>query len=105
MCNCQSYNMGGGEVPEVVLQPHDAALTGGRDSVCVDACIADAIAHLWKCGLPTLNSCCGHSKEPPSVVVPGSSDPQAYLAALGAFDGRQWLVLRWELVAHKSMAN
>ncbi len=105
MCNCQSYNMGGGEVPEVVLYPKSKDIAGGRESVCVDACIAGAISHLWECGLQTLNSCCGHGKESPSVVVPESGDPHEYLSALAAFDGRHWVVLRWELVAHTSMEN
>lgn len=102
MCNCQSYNMGGGEVPEVVLRPQDPALTGGKESVCVDACIADVIQSLWGKGLATLGCCCGHGSRTPDVVIPEHSDPGAYLSAIAEIDSREWNVLRWKLVTHKA---
>lgn len=37
--------------------------------VCVDTCIATEIGYLWHQGVMTLNSCCGHKKLKPSVVV------------------------------------
>ena len=101
MCKCKSYNMGFGEVPEVVIYPANPELAGGRDSVCVDACIAGCIEYLWGLGMPTLNSCCGHGKNMPSVVIPESYNPADYLDALADFDYRDWVVMRWELSGHK----
>jgi len=37
--------------------------------VCIDTCIATAIGYLWNQGVVTINSCCGHSKSKPTVVV------------------------------------
>lgn len=37
--------------------------------VCIDTCIATEIGYLWHQGVKTLNSCCGHGKLEPSVVV------------------------------------
>lgn len=37
--------------------------------VCIDSCIASEIAYLWHNGVRTLNSCCGHGKNHPSVIV------------------------------------
>lgn len=101
MCDCNSYNMGDGSgVPEVILNPPDVGLADGKASVCVDACIAGAISHLWSLGLATLNCCCGHSTDNPSVVIPEGADPQSYLTALRSFDGRDWRIYRWELAGY-----
>ncbi len=101
-CNCESYNQGDGTgVPEVVLYPEDSALTCGKESVCVDVCIADVVLHLWKSGFPTLNSCCGHGKNYPSIVIPEGTDPQQYIKAIGEIDNRDWDILRWELITHR----
>jgi hypothetical protein len=105
MCNCQSYNKGGGEVPEAVLSPQDTDLTCGRESVCVDACISDVILHLWGRGLATLGSCCGHGSRDPNVVIPEECDPNAYLSAIAEIDSRDWDVLRWELIKYKATKN
>lgn len=103
-CNCESYNQGDGTgVPEVVLTPEDINLTDGKTSVCVDACISDVVLHLWKSGLPTLNSCCGHNKSEPSVVIPEECDPQEYIKAIGEIDNREWHILRWELITHRKL--
>ena len=37
--------------------------------VSIDTCIATEIGYLWHQGVETLNSCCGHKKIPPGVVV------------------------------------
>jgi hypothetical protein len=37
--------------------------------VCIDICIARAIAEMWALGIKTLNSCCGHGKLKPTVIV------------------------------------
>jgi len=71
MCNCHSYNQDGldsSKSPEVILCPPEE-LHIGKDSICVDACIAHVVAHLWENMIPTLNSCCGHNKEAPRIVL------------------------------------
>lgn len=101
-CNCDSYNQGDGTgTPEVILYPKDPILTGGRESVCVDSCISGVISHLWDVGLPTLNSCCGHNKSEPSVVIPEGNDPQNYLSVIAEIDSRDWTVFMWGLVGHR----
>ena len=41
--------------------------------VVIDTCIATEIGYLWHQGVRTENSCCGHRKMRPTVVVaPGS---------------------------------
>ncbi len=37
--------------------------------VGIDVCIAREIGELWLAGIKTINSCCGHGKLPPSVIV------------------------------------
>lgn len=45
MCNCHSYNFQSGETPNAVLTVPEniLAFTDGRETVCVDACIADVV--------------------------------------------------------------
>jgi len=37
--------------------------------VSIDICICQEMAELWAMGIKTLNSCCGHNKVLPSVIV------------------------------------
>jgi hypothetical protein len=37
--------------------------------VSVDKCLKPAILALWKAGIPTVNSCCGHGVEAPSIII------------------------------------
>ncbi len=37
--------------------------------VCIDTCIATAIGWLWHHDVVTLNSCCGHGRMNPTVIV------------------------------------
>jgi hypothetical protein len=41
--------------------------------VCIDVCIATEIGRLWMNGVTTINSCCGHGKLPPAVIVTDES--------------------------------
>lgn len=106
-CNCHSYNRESGEAPNVILPvpEHIRAYTDGRETVCIDACIADTIKYLWLRGLPTLNSCCGHNDMEPSVIIPQECEPQRYLDALTQFDDRDWVVSRWERVVYRKANN
>lgn len=105
-CHCKSYNNFNdkGDEPdeEVVLTVPEKFRhhTGGRETVCVDACIAHVVQGLWDAGIPTLNSCCGHGKEKPSIVMTDHMDPDVVLHALSKLDPRAWTVSRWERVEY-----
>ena len=69
-CNCYSYNWCVGETAEVVLEvPKDLLLIIRRETVCIDACIVDEVKALWKAGIVTHCTCCGHNRIPASVVL------------------------------------
>jgi hypothetical protein len=99
MCKCKSYNKQTGEVPEVVL---DAPDWSRKESICIDACIADVIKELWDKGITTGGSCCGHNKENPSVIVWENEDVNEAFSVISKVDSRSWTVLRWELKEHTS---
>jgi hypothetical protein len=69
MCNCISYNLpkDSQTVGEVVLEAPE--WSSKENGVCVDACISKAIKAVWEAGYVTLNSCCGHNEEIPSIIV------------------------------------
>ena len=98
MCTCISYNRPKDwqTEPEVILE------TGRTDrpTICVDACIAPVIKHLWDNGIETLGCCCGHNVEIPSVILDehmrGKEETVRYL--IGEIDTREWRVLMWQLV-------
>lgn len=97
MCDCISYNQPEPKQtrPTVVVRP-----PFGEKSVCLDACIVDAIQSLWAAGIETRGSCCGHGDAAPSVVLSdGATDDIATRArdVLKA-DGRPWVVLAWRLI-------
>jgi hypothetical protein len=99
MCNCKSYNKGGGIDEEVVCYP-PKHLGIGRDSVCVDFCIAKVVIHLWGKGVVTLNSCCGHNKRSPSVVLGNNitiEEAKKVKEFIAEVDSREWDVLSWVL--------
>lgn len=80
-CRCISYNRPelGGDVGEIVVTvpEHIRAMTDGRDTVCLDLCIAPLVLAMWARGIPTLNSCCGHNgKLPPRCVIVNMADAQ-----------------------------
>lgn len=69
-----------------------------NDTICLDACISDAILMLWENGVQTLGCCCGHNRMPPNVVIAESADGQRAIELLRKNDGRQWEVMQWQLV-------
>ncbi len=98
MCDCRSHNRPdwGGSTPEVVVDYRQYFPDSQRDTICVDACIVDAMMALWQAGVRTGGCCCGHNRQggPPSVFI---TDPaQAVLANdILAADGRPWQVIFW----------
>lgn len=63
MCDCKSYNLEVGNTPERIINPRPffPERLEIKESVCVDECIADQVMKLWKAGIWTLGSCCGHN--------------------------------------------
>ncbi len=104
-CRCASYNRPdlvrptvSGTVPEVVLTPPEG-LGIDRATVCVDACIAAVVAHLWANQVATLSSCCGHGREEPSLVLDASErDFTAVRSLIAEVDDRFFELYQWHLV-------
>lgn len=44
------------------------------DIVCIDTCIATEIGYLWRHGVLTINSCCGHQRYSSTVIVAKTSE-------------------------------
>lgn len=106
MCECHSYNCPeiGGNVSEVLLDAPSWAYRsdgGKQDKICIDACIADTIKHLWDNGIVTLGCCCGHNRDMPSVIVSENENPEKVLKIINQIDKRKWKVLQWKLVEFK----
>lgn len=97
MCDCYSYNAGMGHSRNVIATyPWDLGKDDGDNTICLDACIADTVQELWRRGMPTLNSCCGHNEENPSLVV-NREDAERIKSILSQIDPRPWKVLAWVL--------
>lgn len=85
------------DVPEVALDP--PAWSERDRPIMVDACIADAVRHLWDAGHVTLGSCCGHGQGRPSLVLGADErDFAAVVGVLAEVDDREWELLQWQLV-------
>lgn len=86
---------------EIVIDlPDDIDTHRQNRTVCIDACIADAIKHLWAKGYQTLGCCCGHNKANPSVVIAdcyGEVEILAIQLELSQIDKRDWDVFQWRL--------
>ena len=94
-CNCHSYNTGVGETPNRLMTAPDGK------SVCVDECIADTLQHLWGEGVATLNSCCGHGRVKPSIVLPqrfSKEDASRVRDLIRLVDDREYELLSWHLI-------
>lgn len=95
MCDCQSYNAidHTGPIEPVVLDFAKYFPDTGKPKVSVDSCISEAIEELWREGVRTLHSCCGHNGlfGGPSVILDVADDfPVA--ARILREDGRRWRI-------------
>lgn len=100
MCNCISYNLPEDyqtEPERVLTPPPDIAVSLGRTSICVDACIADLIVDLWTAGFVTLSCCCGHNGRHPRHVVVWPDDAPTVARWLDG-RGETMRVMSWKLV-------
>ena len=61
MCDCKSYNIEVGTVPEVIVEVPKHFCGDSRQTVCIDGCIVDHVKALWDANIFTLGSCCGHN--------------------------------------------
>ena len=94
-CNCHSYNADVGETPNRVMTAPD-----GKE-VCIDECIADTLQHLWNNNIDTLNSCCGHGRTKPSIVLNQSlskDDANHVRELIRKTDHREFDLLSWHLI-------
>ncbi len=102
MCDCHSYNADTGSTPEVILELPDH-LNGTRHNhrVCIDACIAHVLSHLWRASVVTGGSCCGHNRDKPSLVLGNNATPETVEIVrqlIAEVDDREWKLLSWQLV-------
>ncbi len=100
-CDCHSYNADIGTVREIVLNPKDYFDTETDKTVCIDACIAPQIKALWKAGVWTVGSCCGHggkfSPKPEVIIADNENSIKAHKILKECDKNRDWNVLQWQL--------
>ncbi len=73
MCHCKEVEFGTYDnvvemKPPFVLKQMNGEVKKNQ-WVSIDCCIATEISLLWKAGIVTMNSCCGHNKLIPTVIV------------------------------------
>ena len=101
-CKCISYNQ---PLPwqteqERVLSCPDWALAmfqNERQTICVDACIADAVQALWDAHVWTYGSCCGHGDPEKRTVIVDLGDRDKAREVLDRVD-ETVRVGAWELI-------
>lgn len=71
MCDCRSYNRPewGGSTDEIVVTVPKRLQAPGRETVCLDLCIAPSVLALWAAGIKTFGSCCGHNGAVPRTII------------------------------------
>lgn len=105
MCKCHSYNGEYGTTPEVMVPAPEWALTclgEPKETICLDACIAETIQELWRRGICTESSCCGHNRMRPSVVVSTDEDMAHVKKVLDEIDRRNWEISQWQRVVFQA---
>lgn len=95
MCNCISHNRPdlGGTNPEVALPYRIYFPESAHETVCVDACIAETLTKLWRAGVQTRGSCCGHNGHfgSPSIYLVKAKEVEKAAAILKS-SGREWMI-------------
>lgn len=79
-CSCENVAIGSYSGAVELVPPPFLARADGR-GICVDVCIALEVSRLWKMGIATTGSCCGHNKAPGFIGVVDSDIPR--MKALG----------------------
>lgn len=99
-CKCISYNQPQPRQtdPEQVLEAPDWAVSGGaKPTICVDACISDAVQALWDARIWTYGSCCGHGDPTKRTVIVDRADRDKARSMLKTVDDTI-RVGAWELI-------
>lgn len=91
-CNCHSYNWDIGEVKPIGM------ITSEGEQVFIDECISRVITQLWANGIHTVNSCCGHGRLQPSIVLAQDADPLEASTVIAKIDTREFKLLQWQLI-------
>lgn len=68
--------------------------------ICIDACIAKTIRHVWDSGIVTLNSCCGHGKDSPTIILEQNCNKfhaDKVREIIAQVDSRSFKLLSWVL--------
>lgn len=101
-CKCLSYNQPQPHQTDrsVLLDwgPYFPGTSSQDTTVLVDACIANEVLALWKEGIGTINSCCGHGD--PSrrgIVLASHADLDRAREVMSRFSNRT-PVGAWKLV-------
>lgn len=68
LCTCDNVDFGSYERTVTMIAPFELPHRNDK-LVAIDICIARDLAELWKEGVKTTGSCCGHNKLPPTVTV------------------------------------
>lgn len=107
-CDCISYNQPRSwqKTPNVELRVGDYGPASWFECdaafadkiVLVDACIAPIVADMWRAGIWTLNSCCGHGDPTLRCVVLHDYDRMSAMRFLAERDP-SIMVFAWENVA------
>lgn len=63
MCQCKNIKMGSYDNQSSIMNPFN------KEIVSIDNCILPEIISLWKKGIRTYGSCCGHNITVPSIAV------------------------------------
>lgn len=64
-CTCVDVEFGSYDAAVEVSSPPHLVSSGCytiRDTICIDLCILPEVQLLWKAGIRTTGSCCGHGK-------------------------------------------
>ena len=86
---------------QVILKAPDFVKKEGRETVCIDECIAPTIQKLWEYGIETEGCCCGHGKDYCTLIIPHSYSPYMLYrcySLLETIDNRRWSIMQWRLV-------
>ena len=97
MCDCYSPSWFLGSRPAEVLEN---PFTG--EGVAIDYCIADSVSRLWAHGIETKNSCCGHNKAKPIIMLADNSDANTFATVRELLveyaDEREFTLASWNRV-------
>lgn len=96
-CNCHSYNWDIDEDKEEILQL--PKWCGVDKKVSIDKCIAPVIKHLWEHHVYTINSCCGHNRTFPTIIL-GENEENYYQIRqlIKEVDDRYFELSQWRRV-------